>query len=83
MSPQDATNMQNGLQQMKASFGNMSPDTESCIEKTVGEDTLSQMKDGQFTPTPDVMNKVQTCFGQPKGINDILKNASPDVLTCV
>ncbi|MCL5016408.1 MAG: hypothetical protein M1312_02240 [Patescibacteria group bacterium] len=55
-------NFQNGIQQFQNGLKNSPPQVLTCLQDQVGAQVLSQMQNGQFTPTPDVMSKMQTCF---------------------
>ncbi len=55
-------NFQNGMNQFQNGLKNAPPQVLTCLQTQVGEKILGQMQSGQFTPTPDVMSKMQTCF---------------------
>ncbi|MCL5006886.1 MAG: hypothetical protein M1153_01965 [Patescibacteria group bacterium] len=55
-------NFQNGMNQFQNGLNNAPQQVVTCLQDQIGAQVLSQMQSGQFTPTPDVMNKIQTCF---------------------
>ncbi len=67
--------IQQGVATMQEGFSNISPHTASCLQNLLGAQTFENMKNGSFTPAPDVMQKMQQCFGRGEGEQGQPQNA--------
>lgn len=55
-------NFQSGMNHFQNGLKNAPQQVITCLRSQVGGQVLSQIQNNQFIPTPDVMNKMQTCF---------------------
>ncbi len=79
MSRGQVQNFQHGMNQFQNGLKNAPQQIITCLQNQVGEHVLSQMQSGQFTPTPDVMTKMQACFQSFRPSTSTPNSFGPDM----
>ncbi|MDE1970266.1 MAG: hypothetical protein KGI50_01685 [Patescibacteria group bacterium] len=64
ISQQDLQNMQSQQGQMQKSLQNIPPDVLTCLNNTIGADTLQKLQSGSIMPSSDIGKKMSQCFPQ-------------------
>ena len=62
----DEQNIKQGEAGMRMGVNNLPPEVKECLENKLDDDTISQIQNGQFTPTAEVGVNVKNCFEQFK-----------------
>ena len=62
ISEDDLKNIEEGTSRFKEGFTSAPPEVAQCLKERVGEDVLSKIESGTFVPSPDLGEKMRSCF---------------------
>lgn len=83
---QELQKAKEGMTRMRAGLENAPAEVQACLKTELGDSVLSDIQSGQFTPGLEIGDKVRSCFEKFGGKHDpteVLKNAPPEVLSCL
>lgn len=88
LSEEKVKQIEDGMLRLKNNFDQMPKEIKDCMNSSLGEDTLSQIKNGTLTPGPEIGKKIESCVEsfKPKlmeTLNKAFEIASPESLKCV
>ena len=80
--------MKDGMGRLRSGLDQMPPDAISCLKDNLGQDIVTKIQDGTFTPGPQTGETIKGCFEKvmPQIRSQIemgLKNAPPAVRNCL
>lgn len=69
ISEEDLANIEGGMKQAREGLESAPPEVASCLQDKVGEEVLSKIRAGTFTPNPEIGEAMRTCFEEnmPQG----------------
>lgn len=62
ISQEDIQRMEEGKRQFQSSMQKMPPEVYSCLEETVGADTMAKFKNGEAMPGQEIGDQMRVCF---------------------
>ena len=75
-----------GLVRMRAGLENAPPEIAACIKTTLGSDVVERIMRGEFTPGPEIGERLRTCFerfGEDDAPRELFRDAPADVVACL
>ncbi len=86
ISPEELKMAKEGMTRMRAGLDNAPPEVKECLKSELGPNIIEDIQSGKLVPGPEIGDKMRSCFEKAGGgfkPNEVLKNAPPEVLSCL